>query len=335
MKHIFIVNPAAGKENATEHIKKEIENSGIDVTWEIYETKERGDATEYLKKYLETHPDPVRVYACGGDGTLNEVVNGVVGYAQASISCYPCGSGNDFIKYYGGMEAFASIINLINGDERPIDIIKVGDRYAINAVHFGFDSCVAQKISELRRKPIIGGRNAYASAVAYALVKGMHHQCNVVADGDCMNPSGELCLCTIANGQYVGGSYRCAPKSWNDDGMLDVCIVDRISRYRFLRVMGPYQRGEHLDNPDYKSFIYYKRVNRVHVTAPAGFVVSMDGELLEMNDFEVCVMPQATRFVVPRGAKCIAPAKTEKSETGVDSLLKGSDVQAEVAAKLS
>ena len=305
MKHIFVINPAAGKENATERIKGEIERCDVASSSELYLTEHPGDAVRYVRDYCKAHSEPVRFYACGGDGTLNEVANGVAGIEHASIGCIPSGSGNDFIKYYGGMDHFKSVSDIINGEETPIDLIRVGDRYAINAVHFGLDSCVAQKIQENRRKKIIGGRNAYPSAVVYAILFGMRHTCTVRADGDVMNPSGEVCLCTIANGQYVGGSYHCAPKSSNHDGLLDVCVVDVISRITFLKTMGAYQRGEHLNSSKYGDFIYYKRASSVQVTAPSGFIVSMDGELLVMNEFVVELEHHATRFVVPRGAKSI------------------------------
>ena len=83
MKHIFIINPAAGKENSFDVIKKELEALEHSVDYELYLTQAPGDATAYIHEYCKSHSGPVRFYACGGDGTLNEVVNGAVGYPQA------------------------------------------------------------------------------------------------------------------------------------------------------------------------------------------------------------------------------------------------------------
>ena len=151
MKHIFVVNPAAGKTNAVQALQKELETKYKgSLDYEIYQTRAPRDATAYIRNYCHTHTEPVRFYACGGDGTLNEVVNGVVGFSHASMGCYPCGSGNDYVKYYGDTSAFLDVAALIEGEETEIDLMKVGDRYAINATHFGFDSSVASVMQKVR-----------------------------------------------------------------------------------------------------------------------------------------------------------------------------------------
>ena len=305
MKHIFIINPKAGRENAYGHITAEMEKCDPAIDYAIYLTKAPGDATDYIHRYCSDFRESVRFYACGGDGTLHEVVNGVAHYPFAAAGCFPCGSGNDFVKYYGGSSFFESIPALVHGTEAPIDLLRVGDRYAINAVHFGFDSCVAQTMTNLRRKKIIGGRNAYMSSVIYALVKGMRHDCTVEVDGEVLNPAGQILLCTVANGQYVGGSYRCAPRSRDDDGFLEVCLVLPISRFRFFRIMGHYKKGEHLDDERFRDVILYRRAKRVHVEASDGFVYSMDGELFSDTVFDVEIVSHAMRFVIPEGAKPI------------------------------
>ena len=106
MKHIFIVNPASGKGNASQIIYSSLSSLGKDFKCSVYLTKGKGDAEQYIKKYLSTHANEVRFYACGGDGTINEVVNGIATFPQASMSVYPCGSGNDLIKCFGNKEDF-------------------------------------------------------------------------------------------------------------------------------------------------------------------------------------------------------------------------------------
>ncbi len=304
MKHVFIINPAAGKENAYERIKKGLEEADIHADWELYQTAGVGDATGYVRAYCKTYPNErVRFYACGGDGTLNEVINGAVGIPQASVGCYPSGSGNDFVKYYGGKKAFLDLKAQIEADEEYIDLMHIGDRYAINCTHFGFDTWVAKTMQRVRRRRIIGGKNAYKTGVVTALVRGMRNACTVSVDGKPINPSGKLLLCTIANGQYVGGSYRCAPRSLDNDGLLELCLVNPVSIITFLRIVGKYTEGTHLDNPKYRKYIHYCRAKSVHIEAPEGFLYSLDGELIPNGSFTVEVVPSAIRFAVPRGAK--------------------------------
>ncbi|MBQ2734942.1 MAG: YegS/Rv2252/BmrU family lipid kinase [Clostridia bacterium] len=302
MKHIFIVNPAAGKENATEAIQQGIEASAYAADCEIYLTKAPGDATAYIRSYCESNTAPVRFYACGGDGTLNEVVNGVAGFAHASLGCYPCGSGNDFVKYYGGKKYFLNIPELLEAKEEYIDLMRVGDKYSINATHFGFDSCVARIMTNVRRKKLIGGKNAYTTGIVVGLFKAMKNKCKVTVDGEWINPKGTILLCTVANGQYVGGSFRAAPRSVNNDGLLEICLVEPVSHFTFLSLMGEYQKGTHIDNPKFEKFLTYRRGKTIRVEAPEGFVYCLDGEVIEGHDFTVQILPQALRFAVPKSA---------------------------------
>ena len=168
MKHYFILNPAAGKSNSFRVLQAALETEYRGkVDYEIYETSAPGDATSFIRSYCREHTEPVRFYACGGDGTLNEVVNGVVGFPHASLGCYPCGSGNDYVKYYGGKKYFLDVKAQLEAEEVEIDLMRVGDRYAINATHFGFDSSVAKVMASVRRKKVIGGKNAYTTGIRW------------------------------------------------------------------------------------------------------------------------------------------------------------------------
>lgn len=310
MKHVFVINPAAGRENPHQKLQSELSLHFPELNAELYETKNEQDATLFVRRYCQNYDGEVRFYACGGDGTLNEVVSGVIGFPQASVACYPSGSGNDFVKYYGGKDIFLDLCALVEGREERIDVMKIGDRYAVNATHFGFDSAVAKTMSAVRRKKIIGGKNAYTTGVVKALFTAMKNPCRVSADGEELNPAGTILLCTVANGQYVGGSYRCAPRSLDNDGMLEVCLVRPISIFTFLKLMNDYKEGTHLDNPAFKKFMVYRRAKSVTVSAPDNFVYSLDGELVTGGEFTVEVLPRALRFVVPKNATPLAKDHT-------------------------
>lgn len=300
MKHVFIINPAAGREDSYLRLK-ELLSSREDC--ELYATQCPGDATAYIRARASEHPEErIRFYACGGDGTLNEVMNGAVGFPNASVGCYPCGSGNDFVKYFGGKKTFRDIDALIEAPEEWIDLMRVGDQYAVNATHFGFDSSVADTMRRVRRKKIIGGNNAYTTGVVVSLFKALKNDCRVIADGELLNPDGKLLLCTIANGQYVGGSFRCAPRSLCNDGLLEVCLVHPVSVPTFLRLIKTYGEGTHLEDRRFGKYLEYRRAKTVEIDAPEGFLYSFDGELIEKNKFSVEVVPHAIRFAVPRGA---------------------------------
>lgn len=130
MKHIFVVNPTAGEGSLQKTLEEQLQKFAGTKEYEIYATKGPGDATLFVRNYVSAHPEEsLRFYACGGDGSINEVATGLVGAKNASMSVYACGSGNDYIKYYGTKEDFLDLPSLLDGVETPIDLMKVGDRY--------------------------------------------------------------------------------------------------------------------------------------------------------------------------------------------------------------
>lgn len=306
--HIFIVNPIAGVRNSIGEIEEKIKSrkaKHTNETIDIHMTTGNRDATDYIRKYAAEHADEqIRFYACGGDGTLNEVANGAVGLPNVEIGCYACGSGNDYVKIYGGKDKFLDVDDLIEGQSVPVDLMKTGDRYAINATHFGFDSAVAKTMIDVKFKKLIGGKNAYTTGVIKSLFCAMKNKCSVFADGEQLGGS-DLLLCTVTCGQYVGGSYRCAPRSLPDDGFLEVCHVRSVSIPTFLKLMGNYQIGKHLTDRRFEKFITYRRAKKVEMVAPDGLNFSLDGELIRATHLITEVVPNAVRFIIPKGAAFI------------------------------
>ena len=298
MKHVFIVNPIAGKGGCPitgELLSAHCPEGG----WEIYTTRSPRDGVDYVRDICsQNRGEELRVYACGGDGTLSEVVNGAAGFENVSVGCYPCGSGNDYVKYYGGPERFLDIPALLRARARPVDLLRVNDRFAVNACHFGFDTSVARTMSQLRDKPVIGGKRAYLSAIVYSLFTAMRTSCVIKADGETICPDSML-LCTLANGSHVGGSFKCAPRSKNDDGLIELCMAKPVSVTRFISLVKTYQQGGHLDDERFRDIIVYRQVRHVDIQGPEGFAVSLDGEILEGESISVDIMPSALNFIAP------------------------------------
>ena len=298
MKIYFIVNPMSGQGKAYRTIEKLLENA--DFEHEIYLTEGPLDATRFVKEKCEEFKDEtVRFVACGGDGTLNEVVNGAVGYENAEVTCCPCGSGNDYVKYYGGADKFMDVKALATTPAHPVDLIKVNDTYSINIVNFGFDTCVLKTMLKVKRMKIIGGKNAYNTGVVTAVLTAIHNKAELYADGELLNKNGKFLLCTVANGQYIGGKFKCAPKSVNNDGYLDVCAIKPISRFKLVKLIEAYEKGEHLEDVRFKLIVKYRRCKKLEVIAPEGFSISVDGELREINRFTCEIVPLALKFAAP------------------------------------
>ena len=299
MKHIFIVNTTAGKESCLNMVKNSIAQCAEVIDYEIYTPDSPNDSINFIKTYLGNHPEEtVRFYACGGDGTVNKVASGIVGFPNASMTVLPLGSGNDYVKYFGS-DMFKNVCDVIHGEEKEVDIMRVNDRYALNSTHFGLDSVVAKAMNKLRRNVLFGKKRAYPFAVVWGFLFGMRTQCTVYADGERLN-DGDILLCTISNGKYVGGSYFNAPNSLNDDGLLEVCLVKPVPRLRFVGLIKYYVSGTHLNNPKFENIVVYRQARNVIIEGPEGFCVSIDGEIYESQRIEVENLERKIRFAVPR-----------------------------------
>ncbi|MBQ5390501.1 MAG: diacylglycerol kinase family lipid kinase, partial [Clostridia bacterium] len=193
MRHIFILNPNAGKGTQLASVRAKIEQLTCDR--EIYETGGHADATRYVRACCEKYSEPIRFYACGGDGTIKEVAEGILGQAHASMSCLPIGSGNDFVKCFGSADSFLNVEALTKAGASDTDIICIhpenhADTYSLNVCNFGFEACVAQCMNRVRRWPLLGGKNAYTTGIVYALFRAMKNRGDIYADGEKLNESG-------------------------------------------------------------------------------------------------------------------------------------------------
>lgn len=299
MKHIFIINPKAGQKDMTEYIQSQLKKFVDKIDYEIYVTKGINDALEFTKDYCQTHDGALRFYACGGDGTLNEVVNGLIDFPNASIACYPIGSGNDFIKNFGTHEDFLNLNNLILGKDQLVDVFQVNDRYTINICNFGFDAVVADNMVKFKTKWRVKGKTAYNLAVFYSLLFKTKHECKITVDGKVMH-NGKLLLCAVANGMCYGGGYYCAPLAKYDDGLLDINIVRTMSRFQFVSMIGKYKRGQHLDDKRISKYITYLQGKTLDIEAPNGVIYCIDGEVSQSAKMHMQVHPKMVRFVVPK-----------------------------------
>lgn len=304
MKHVFVINPASGAKDNVETIKQLLADCHRLDECEIHVTNGPKDATRFVDTWCKEHNEEVRFYACGGDGTLNEVASGMIGHPEASLACYPCGSGNDFVKYYGGKYNFTDIAALMDAADFPIDAMRVGDHYSFNVTNFGFDTKVCLAMEKYRHTPLLGGKKAYTAGLVQTFFTGMRTKVKVVADDDEISNS-DILLCTVANCQYIGGSYRCAPYSSNHDGLLDICLVKPLSRPKLLTLIGSYSKGTHLDNPKFQKYIVYRRARKVHIEGEEDFSITVDGETFASPTVDIEIIPEAIRLALPaRASTC-------------------------------
>ena len=298
MKHLFIINPAAGKSNKSVEFTKMIaaycKPKGLD--YEIKISAKKGDCTAIARKAARSGKE-YRIYACGGDGTLNEVVNGVAGFPNVAVTNLPGGSGNDFNRGFSDPAAFSDLSRLIDGPEMEVDLISVnGESYSINICSMGIDARIASDVTLYKRLPGLTGHGAYNASTVVNLIKGIHRACEVDIDGKTL--TGSQTLICICNGTFYGGGYNPVPDARPDDGLLDILIIKPVSIITAAKVIGKYKRGEYKQLPD---CITHYRVPELTVRTPEQSVINIDGECIRAKEAKFTVEPKKLRFFYPTG----------------------------------
>ena len=298
MKHVFIVNPAAGKFDRTEGYRAMIDAAfrPRGLTYELLVSKAPGDCRALARQAAESGGE-VRIYACGGDGTLNEVVNGVVGFGNAAVTHFPGGSGNDAIKVFSNPAAFASIDRLLDAEEARFDLIRCNDTYALNVLSIGFDARVGTDIARFKRLPLVTGKGAYILSILSNMLHGLSAQYTVTL-GSGETISGQKTMICICNGRWYGGSFNPMPEAEPDDGILEVLVVDKVNLLQVASVVGQYQKGHYADFPE---LIRHYRCTDLRIECKEPSVVNVDGEAIHTTDAKISLVPHAIRFFYPKG----------------------------------
>ena len=296
MHHIFIINPHAGKKKSTKLLERSIQ--ALDVPREIVFTRQAGDARRIARMAAESGEE-VRVYACGGDGTLNEVVNGAAGYANAAVTNVPIGTGNDFLKIFGkdARQRFLDLSALSAGPQTAMDLIDCGGHLGIDIVCAGVDARIAADKDRYNALPLVGGIGAYIlSAVANVLVRGVGES-TVVDCGD-LHYEGETSLVCVCSGRYYGGGFMPVGDNMPDDGQLEVLVVRKVSRLTFFRLIRAYGQGKYRDYPD---LIWYRRENGVTIRGEREIPAAVDGEVIWLKELDIRLSEKKVNFFYPAG----------------------------------
>ena len=299
MKHLFLINPQAGRSDRTPEITAAAHElcGALNEPVEIAVSEYPGHLTELARLAGQTGQE-TRIYACGGDGTLNETACGTYGFDNLSLTCFPCGSGNDFIKQFARPDLFFDLSNFREPETRAIDLIDAGGRKSVNILSVGFDARIGTSIDAYRRHPLLSGARAYHASVAVNLLKGVSKPCRLeLEDGTVID--GDLTLVCACNGSWYGGSYNPVPEASMFDGLLDVLSVRHVSRLTVAKVIGAYQKGKYADYPE---LISHYRTRSLRIITPEEEPVNVDGELLMSRDLTIRVLPAALRFFAPAGA---------------------------------
>ena len=297
MKHLFIINPAAGGMDRSEAVGAAVAQafSGRSGDFEVYTTKAPMDAARKIALEADLC-SALRVYACGGDGTLNECVCGAVGRENVAVAHYPTGTGNDFVKTFGDdVGRFRDLPALIDGEVHPLDVIDCNGRACVNICSVGIDARIGTDVHKYSEMPILGGRMAYITSTVVNLVKGVRQPLRVVCGGKLYH--GDMSLICACNGSYYGGGFHPVPEARPDDGALHFLIVKGVSRPGFVRLVGAYAKGKYAEMP---KVITHVRGERIEIESETELAVNIDGELMFAKKVCMQLVPGGVNFIVPR-----------------------------------
>ncbi|MCL2081439.1 MAG: diacylglycerol kinase family lipid kinase [Oscillospiraceae bacterium] len=295
MKHLFVINPVSGYGAPSDELVREIGEIGTELglDYSVAFTEYAGHAREIVKNAVASGGG-WRIYACGGDGTLNEVVNGAAGFDNAEITNYPRGTGNDFIKCFPDRN-FLDIRALVTGKAAEVDCIDLGGgRYAINICSAGIDADIAADVRQYSWAGKLGGKVPYNMALVKNVIKGIGRPYTVEVDGE--RYKGNFSILTACSGQVYGGGFHACPDADPADGSFEFLLVKKISRLTVAKIVGIYAAGGYKKLPQYIKHITGK-VMRIQTETPVN--INYDGEIFKSNDVTIKFSPHKIKFILP------------------------------------
>lgn len=276
MKYIFIVNPESAKGNAMKiigNIEKICKQREIE--YEVCYTLEQGDATRLTQSYKE---EENIIYAVGGDGTLSEVLNGVIG-TKNKLGIIPAGSGNDFYR----------TIKELGKKEIKTDVGVINGKYFLNIACVGIDAEVANNVPLMKKKNI-KVKNLYTASILYTFTHFKFKQIHFKSQEK--DEKGNFTILSICNGRYYGGGYNISPKASLEDNYFDVYYINKLRLPSIINLLLKLKKGKLEQDKRTNHF----KTNNITVTSEEPIRFNVDGETIENTKFEIKIIPKAIKI---------------------------------------
>lgn len=293
VKTCIICNPGAGSVDDGDSTFDQLRDEHGAATVRL--TKDSGQAADFAHKAAEDGYE--LVVAAGGDGTLNEVINGIAGHLdRVRVGLIPLGTGNDFARTLNLPASVEDNIAVLReGNIKPVDLVRVtngGTRYMLNVSAGGFSGAVGEKLTPEIKKS--WGPLAYLRCAAEAFPELRAYRTSIVLDD--MTPLDlNLYNAIVANGQFVAGGTQIAPEAKVDDGLLDLVLVPERPMSEMMVMAAQMLVGKHLTS----DAIVFRRAAKISLQSAPGMWFNVDGELIGNDPVTFEVMPRAVQFVVP------------------------------------
>ena len=296
MTHLFIINPAAGSRDRTKQYTEAIcavcDARGLSYRIEV--SAAPGDCRHIAREAAESGQQ-YRIYACGGDGTLNEVASGAAGFDNVAVTVYSGGSGNDFVKIFSDPQAFFDLERLLDAREVEFDLIQCNDDISLNICSVGLDARIGTDVANYKRIPLLSGFRAYAVSTLVNVIKGISQHYVVELDGETID--GEQTLICACNGRYYGGGFNPVPEADPTDGLMDILLIKKVSRLKVAQVIGKYKAGRY---KELTKLVRHFRTDRVVIRCDEPSAINLDGELRVSDTVDFRISDKKLRFFYPK-----------------------------------
>jgi YegS/Rv2252/BmrU family lipid kinase len=296
---LIVVNPVSGKGHAlrTARLVAEImRGRGFDVT--IHETENARDGESYARRRCESDDKPLAVVACGGDGTIQQVANAVaplranLGSGCPAVGLAPAGRCNDFARIFGISREPEDIAHtLMTGRRMPVDLGRVNGRYFCTVVTVGVDAEISSYVDQMKMP--IRGTLAYIYGALRVLSRYRGRHLRVAGDFEPVDQ--RVFLASSANTSSYGGAIKIAPHAVPTDGMLDLCLIENISRWRSLTLLARVLAGKHVALPE----VHFGKMKTLTMDSDEPIEMWADGERVATTPATITVMPNAIDVIVP------------------------------------
>lgn len=304
-KTIFIVNPISANGRTSKRwtrLEKDLQEKGY--IFDVAYTRRPMHAVDITRNALQTGFE--RVIAVGGDGTINEVINGFYLGGEkisrnAALSVLPMGTGGDFTRHLNIKRDINYVYHLLEQDcKRACDIVHAKftgwdgnpkERYYLNICDTGLGSETCASVN--RSSKALGGFLSFLLAALNSLITYKNRQLTVKVDGIEVF-KGKSILTAVGNGKYFGGGVKIAPHAKIDDGLLDIVVIEDMSKWELLRNLPKAYKGEHLQHPQVKYF----QGETVNLQSEEKIYLELDGESPGYGNIELKLCPQGIMLVV-------------------------------------
>ena len=300
MKAELIVNLTAGGGKPNHHLEtvlKCLKENGLN--FKVCITSHQGEAVELAQNAADNGAE--LIVSVGGDGTVNEIVNGIMkSKNDPSLGIIPLGWANDFIK---STDIPSDIIEackiLIKGKTKKIDVGAINNQiYFANICGIGFDAEVAHLANQLKnRHPNWNTLSAYV--YVFATIKKLlspfsYHEVKIKFDGQEIHS--KILFIAVGNGKIYGGRFKITPEAVLDDGLLEVCVVEEMGRFKYLSIIPKVFKGTH---ESIKGINFY-RAKEVVIQSSEPVLAQVSGEVIEgQKEFNITILPKSLKLIVP------------------------------------